>query len=116
MRVYFNIGLNLPTGGMLDGMYVMSQLVRDGLTVHCVKDSDTEPTVVASMDRGKGSCCSMLAAVLAAELADVFRQDAVAYYIPELGIGGLAGPKASEWGTFDPSLFILPCGNRITNC
>ena len=111
MQAIFNIGLNLPKGGTLHAASVRKDLADVSLRPTGPFDSQTEPTMVAAM-----SICDAREASLAAKaLCTMFQQDAVAYYLPELGLGGLAGPKADEWGPFDPSLFILPCGSRITS-
>lgn len=102
----FNIGLKLSSGALLDSGDALGYLRNElGLSATGPFQSDTEPTIVA-----EGLCGDP--AYVAGYLAEHFYQDAVAYYDPIGKTGGLAGPKAEDWGEFAPSLFILPDGTR----
>lgn len=103
MRVYFNLGLALPSGGMLDADDTASKLAADGFTVHRIAESATEPTVVCSIEGA-----AEMAWLEATCLAVCFRQDAVAWYCPDTQQGGLEGPKAAEWGPFNLDYFLMP--------
>lgn len=107
MRVYFNIGLDLPSGGSLDESQTAEILQSDGYTVHRVAQSATEKTVVCSVNYD-GPVSTHVAAMGAAVLAWTFQQDAVAWYCPDHDVGGLQGPKAQKWGPFNRSLFLMP--------
>lgn len=65
--------------------------------------SDTEPTLVIEVP-AKVSHATLL------RLAHTFDQDCVAAYDGE---GIMAGPKAAQWGPFNPAYFIAPGGHRL---
>lgn len=106
MRVYFNLGLALPSGGMLDADDTASKLAADGFTVHRIVESATEPTVVISYLYPDG--LEWIGKYAAGILSKVWSQDAVAWYLPDAAVGGLEGPKAAEWGPFNLDYFIMP--------
>lgn len=69
--------------------------------------SDTEETVVATVNHpGDVYACANW-------LAQRLDQDCVAILDNETGEGRLIGPKAAEWGAFDPTQFILLDGTRL---
>ena len=102
-RVYFNLGLNLPAGGMLDPAWVRQQLADDGFTIHGIKQSASEPTIIASLEDALE-----LASIEAECLALLYDQDAVAWYCPDRNKGDLVGPKAVDWGPFNLDYFLMP--------
>ena len=69
--------------------------------------SDSEPTLVIEVP------ASVSHATLN-RLAHTFDQDAVAAYDVAKGEGKLSGPRASEWGTFNPDFFLIPGGYRLS--
>ena len=71
------------------------------LTVH---ESDTEPTAVVELGRA-------LTPVEANHLSVELKQEAIAQRNAD-GTGELFGPKAQEWGPYNPSYFLMPDGKR----
>lgn len=68
--------------------------------------SNTEKTLVIEVDDiGSDEQIDQLCQRLA--------QDCIAI-LPLAGGGFLAGPKASDWGPFDPAQFILPDGTKLS--
>lgn len=103
-----NIGLarnDAPT--LLDVSNVIKTLYKHGIVVldHRVKDSSTEPTLVAKCKyvrtRGLWPVENEFFTV-SVELA----QDCIAVYDDNAQAGVLIGPKADKWGVFDPDYFI----------
>jgi hypothetical protein len=48
-----------------------------------------------------------------AMLAVALGQDCIAVWHADEAYGDLIGPKAAEWGPFNPEFFILPDGTRL---
>ena len=71
------------------------------LTVH---ESDTEPTAVVELGRA-------LTPMEANHLSVELKQEAIAQRNAD-GTGELFGPKAQEWGPYNPSYFLMPDGKR----
>jgi len=63
-----------------------------------VVHSNTEPTYVALVTNGVSNNDLIY-------LCDRLEQDAIAAYY-ETGVGTLVGPKAEEWGPFNPEYFL----------
>ena len=70
--------------------------------------SDTEPTIVVSATHDGD------AAVCASWLASQLNQDCIAVYIPSKNEGHLYGPRASDWGDFNPEFFFMLDGSRLS--
>jgi len=68
---------------------------RDGETVH-------ENVLVAKLADASYRQLDALGAALGA----VFGQDCYAAYCPDTGDGQLIGPRADQWGEFNPAFFI----------
>lgn len=64
---------------------------------------DGEPTLVVSMS-GKFSASALRGAIY--EIARENEQDCIAVFEPESGRGALVGPKAADWGGFNPDFFV----------
>ena len=99
-----NIGLKKGRTGELYSAQEALDALRDlGIDVrsHEVRLSGTEPTLVATTNRG-------LTADDAAKLAPRLEQEAFAQKIGDRG--ELLGPKADEWGPFNEDFFINPTG------
>lgn len=62
-----------------------------------------EPTLVVSMS-GKFSAGALRGAIY--EIARENEQDCIAVFEPETGRGTLVGPKAADWGAFNPGFFV----------
>lgn len=97
MTALVNVGLDRPDGGIntvRETLDVLAERVPVGRWI--VRESATEPTVVAEVlgiDR------------LAAEyISERLAQDCIAVLTADGGY--LAGPKAAEWGPFDPAYFL----------
>ena len=43
------------------------------------------------------------------------RQDCIAVYYPATNYGVLCGPRAANWGTFNPAYFILEDGRTAAD-
>jgi hypothetical protein len=115
MRFILNIGLNVGATTALSA-HVARQILaaNDLLPVNdgVVHTSDTEPTLVIEVLPQSRSPFLVLQA-LKATAADL-QQDCIAVYRPKTGGGSLVGPKAAEWGPFNPEFFILPNGTRLS--
>lgn len=68
--------------------------------------SDFEPTLVAQLKTSN-------AVALCNRLAKDLEQEAVAYYNLDTKKGELIGPKAKEWGGFNPEYFETFSGNKL---
>lgn len=62
-----------------------------------------EPTLVVSMS-GTFAAGVLRCAVYA--MAEANQQDCIAVFEPETGRGTLVGPKAADWGAFNPDFFV----------
>jgi len=118
MRYILNIGLNIP--GTDRAMH--PELARDAVRNMLAKGerilsspvhaSDTEQTLVALIDGFPPGTSEL------EYLSELLLQDCVAYCKadaagrPLLSTGELFGPKAADWGPFNPSYFLLPDGTR----
>lgn len=120
MEVILNIGLNgVPQE--VDNVYSIGRKIpafETALTsVKClnfkvitcaVVESDTEPTlVVRATHAGDVRVCTTW-------LAEKLNQDCIAVYIPSKNEGHLYGPRASEWGDFNPEFFFMLDGSRLS--
>ena len=111
MRYQVNIGLNIKGGdnspeaidkraaeisGLLDGVSrgESRYIGPDGAEV-------VEPVLVAWLDLPEGAALAVFYA-----LAEVMGQDCVAAWNEDIEVGLLIGPKAAEWGAFNPNYFI----------
>lgn len=123
-HLILNIGLRRSDTGELLSYLFVEQSLRDlGLDVRDFKlfQSNSEPTAVVVIkalnwmptDSGSGSKYGAQATVQN-EVAPLFKQEAVAVYDPQHGIGVLVGPKAAAWGDFDPQYFLMPDGRRLS--
>lgn len=104
-----NIGLNVSYDGKLCRTITPGRAL--GLLRQCrtitgralrvlhwrVIESNTEPTLVAKLNRG-------MSAGEAASLANLLHQDAIAQLAGKRT--GLFGPRASEWGAFNRKFFL----------
>jgi hypothetical protein len=118
MRYILNIGLNIPGTDHTMHPELAKDAIRNMLTngerilSATVHASDTEPTLVVLID-GFPPATSELE-----YLSELLLQDCIAYCKADsaggalVRTGGLIGPKAAEWGPFNPAYFILPDGAR----
>ena len=100
-----NIGLDIPGGGTLSVDEVLAALTAAGVKVgqHAVHKSNTEQTVVASLDRA-------LTPEEAHALSVALKQEAIAQM--SNGQGELYGPQAENWRPFNPEYFLRMDGSR----
>lgn len=116
-----NIGLHTNTGGRLNPFTALDALRERGIeiTTHAVHTSDTEPTLVVAVD------CAGEFALLVNRLSEELGQDAIAAWFPRpvatngrvdwsKSTGMLFGPKAAEWGPFNPEFFLQLDGRRLS--
>lgn len=112
MRVLLNIGLESKTLGKIPAPWAIDAARLAWLTVVASKvvQSDTEPTLVLEVDydgmlTGLGGRLQ--------NLCDTLGQDCIALWMPERNRGELVGPRAAEWGPFNPEFFFLLDGTRL---
>lgn len=116
MRLLLNIGLQVGAAQTLAAHVVREILIANDFILHGegkVFESDTEPTPVIGVDAPPRIAGS--AARNPRQTAVDLGQDCVAVVNPLNGFGTLVGPKAAEWGAFNPALFILPNGKRLAS-
>jgi hypothetical protein len=122
MHYLLNIGLNIPgTDKTLPAATALALVQThvgrtDTIASSAVHASDTEPTLVLLVD-GWPPYTSTLDAIAAGLLQDCVayckaRVDADGNVEPLISTGELVGPKADDWGPFNPAFFILPNGTR----
>lgn len=100
MNALLNIGLAVPGRDYtMQPADAIGQLKLQDMDVMDwrVDDTGAEPTVVAYVERASH------AKVYAASVA--LSQDCIAVYNLDECLGSLDGPKAADWGTFDPRYF-----------
>lgn len=110
MQFLLNIGLESKTLGKIAPVTAISAARLNGLTVTrtAVVQSDTEPTLVVEAQM------SAVRAVRAIHtLAEDLGQDCIAAYYPGDAGWLLVGPRATEWGPFNPEFFLLLDGTRL---
>lgn len=118
-----NIGLNTNTGGRITANDVLDALRNIGIeiTTHAVHTSDTEPTLVAAVN-----IFDPFFGDAVAQLCEELGQDAIAVWFPRpvatngridwsKSPGQLFGPKAAEWGPFNPEFFLQLDGRRLSD-
>jgi hypothetical protein len=109
MRVILNIGLARDGNKNIGVGTVLRELDQRGFNLQgCYRicHSDTEITVVAEVELETVNNPVRY-------LAQILGQDCIAAYIPKVNKGKLIGPKAAEWGEFNPEKFILLDGTRL---
>lgn len=107
MHTTVNIGLKKNTGGKLSPTHALAVLRAIGgvkAILAEVFESDSEPTLVAVVDR-------QLYASAAYEVAEALSQDCIAYH--DGRDGDLVGPNAAAWGAFNPEYFLDIHGERL---
>lgn len=104
-----NVGLStaeVEGSGQITPQRVREALEQMGVPVEnlTVHESDTEPTAVVELGRA-------LTPMEANHLSVELKQEAIAQRNAD-GTGELFGPKAQEWGPYNPSYFLMPDGKR----
>jgi len=101
-RTIVNIGLNVGEEvGAITPKEALAALKSEGVrvTAHEVRDSRTEPTLIATLDRP-------LTAEQAHQVSVALRQEAIAQRVGTEG--ELYGPSAKAWRPFNPDEFLEP--------
>ena len=108
-----NIGLNTADGAIAVEEARQALAANEFLIVRdAVLESDTEPTLVAEVISPNAN--PFLALQLLRRVADELDQDCIAVYRELTGGGALIGPRAAEWGPFNPEFFLLLDGRRLS--
>jgi hypothetical protein len=108
--IKINFGLVTNKGGDVYPHEVLETMVEMGLnpTGVCFAESDTEPTLICEISREPSPD-------EVAALCERFSQDCFAVYDNVAKRGTLLGPKAAEWGPFNPEYFLVNCmGVRLS--
>lgn len=105
-----NIGLRVSDaqgGGEVDPDAVRAALTGMGVNIRheAIHQSDSEPTFVATLDRA-------LTPDEAATISEQLQQDAIAQSAGDQT--GLFGPRAADWGAFNPEFFLDLQGRRLS--
>jgi hypothetical protein len=108
MTTTLNIGLNVggkPTWDLFDvELAIEACLPLENTILRVgVYDSDTEQTAVVELS-------NPITPYEGSAIAFTLSQDCIAQLAD--GVGTLYGPKAAEWGPFNPEYFILGNGER----
>lgn len=70
--------------------------------------SNTEPTLVLTITDDQPGLDNRID-----ELAKTLHQDCIAVWYPEKSWGQFIGPKAADWGDFNPAFFFTPDRTRL---
>lgn len=107
-----NIGLN-TTDGAITIEEARKTLRAYGFSIlrEALLESDTEPTLVAEVTTGFATTLAVLQ--LLYQVSEELEQDCIAVYHELTGAGTLIGPRAAEWGPFNPEYFLLLDGRRL---
>lgn len=102
-KTILNIGHNVDGIPTIDRSHVTIALypLRHHVESHEVMRSASEETSVIVLD------CYVDDALLNV-LCDQLQQDAIAAFDTAEGVGRVVGPRASEWGEFNPDYFLMP--------
>lgn len=111
-HILLNVGCARKGQPDLQPVDVLLALEGHGVTVfrHVVHQSNTETTVVAAIELPRAPDERHAAAH--GDLGSVYRaaqqleQDCIAVYDPTIKQGILVGPKAAQWGEFNPKYFL----------
>lgn len=113
IKFIINIGLNTADGA------ITPEEARETLRAYgfsilrdAVLESDTEPTLVAEVINPGAS--PIILPQLLHIVAEELDQDCIAVYRELTGAGSLIGPRAAEWGPFNPEYFLLLDGRRLS--
>lgn len=109
MSLILNIGLARQGRSNIGAGTVLREIPSCGFVLldHSLRHSNTELTVVANV---------LLAGDLqraTKQLALMTGQGCIAVWDTETQAGQLIGPKASEWGDFNPEFFLLLDGTPL---
>lgn len=104
-NVLLNVGLAVNGCEALTEFDALWALMREGVVVtrFTTSKSSTERTVVVAATLPADPAHGMQAVYRAAERLG---QDCIAVWDPEALQGALVGPRADQWGDFNPAYFI----------
>ena len=111
MNYLLNIGMDRNDGtANTDGQLMMALLRADIIHMGEVSyvQSNTERTAVVQMEKEPN-------AFQVEYLCQLLGQESIALYRMSEGTGVLYGPKAEEWGPFNPDYFMLPDGTKLSS-
>ena len=114
-HVILNIGLVRSDNKQpLNPTFIEQYLAHIGLDVREFKlfVSNTEPTAVVVI---RPATPLFVLSDRTHKIAEFLTQDAVAFYSPAHGRGELIGPRADNWGEFNPRYFLMPDGRRLSD-
>ena len=114
IKFILNIGLNRASGGTITAEQARQTLAANEFLIvrDAVLESDTEPTLVAEVTSLNSSPFIFLQRLH--RVAEELDQDCIAVYRELTGAGSLIGPRAAEWGPFNPEFFLLLYGRRLS--
>jgi hypothetical protein len=111
MNYILNIGMDRNDGpANTDGQLMMALLRADIIHMGEVAyvQSNTERTAVVQVEREPN-------AFQVEYLCQLLGQESIALYSEHSKAGVLYGPKAEEWGPFNPDYFMLPDGTKLSS-
>lgn len=110
MSFILNIGLKTNTGEQLNATDTLAAVEAAGfkVTAQSLEFSNTELTLVLLCSGHMGAY-----RIKIEHLCDVLKQDCIAAYDMARKYGDLIGPKAAEWGEFNPEFFLLLDGTTL---
>lgn len=117
-RITFNIGMLRskhskvePMGAIepVDILHAFSTLPAVAVCAYRIQQSATEPTLIlhADVSPWPAGTVGELADCAAELMSYTLDQDAIAWYSPDIAAGGLAGPRAADWGEFNEQYFLF---------
>lgn len=110
MEVILNIGLAREGNSNIGQGTVMREVISlFGAAAFEFKHSDTELTCIASVDGVNPGLLRQRVEFL----SRLLQQDCIAAWEPKARKGQLIGPRAADWGDFNPTFFIMPGGERL---
>jgi hypothetical protein len=113
-KYILNIGLAVESrDAVLPEGEVVLALDAAGIQIvgdHRVVPSDTEPTFVAEVRVPYATNLEPLLYALSVRLL----QECIAVFNTATHEGQLYGPRAADWGPFNPEYFFLPSGRRMS--
>jgi hypothetical protein len=113
IKLTLNIGLNSHKGAITTEQARQALAANEFSIVRdAVLESDTEPTLVAEVTSLNAN--PFLVLQLLRRVADELDQDCIAVYRELTAGGALIGPRAAEWGPFNPEFFLLLDGRRLS--
>lgn len=112
MKLILNIGLDVKATSQIAAHVAAQIVVANDFRIErqVTIQSDTEPTLVVEVQVFDFPA---LAWQKLKQVAIDLDQDCIAAYNPQTGKGALIGPRAADWGDFNPAFFIMPGGERL---